>query len=92
MRVRAVPEVLWCVGITRATCERRVAAATLSSRSTEPEKLVTMGLANDTLDLIGLFSGISAVLCVGASVNKRFPQLPQLMSKLFEQVSKKSIK
>ena len=51
-----------------------------------------MGLANDTLDLIGLFSGISAVLCVGASVNKRFPQLPQLMSKLFEQVSKKSIK
>ena len=59
---------------------------------TEPEKLVTMGLANDTLDLIGLFSGISAVLCVGASVNKRFPQLPQLMSKLFEQVSKKSIK
>ena len=41
---------------------------------------------------LGMLSGISAVLCVGASVNKRFPQLPQLISKLFEQVSKKSIK
>ena len=52
----------------------------------------TMGLANDTLDLMGFCSGTAAVLCMASAVYKRFPQLGTQLSKLFEQVSKKSVK